>query len=80
MTNSTRSPRLATLESLSAASTIEHAGDHGDRLGALRLAEHAIEYARRGVIEDARADGWTWQQIGDALGTTRQNAQQRYGR
>lgn len=77
MTN--RTPALQTLQSLTAAATIEGNGDYGDMLGALRLAELAVEHARRAVVRDARAAGQTWQTIADALGTSRQAAQQRYG-
>ena len=28
----------------------------------------------------ARAEGWTWQEIGDALGVSRQAVHKRYGR
>lgn len=77
MTN--RTPALQTLQSLSAASTIEGNGDYGDMLGAVRLVELAAEHARRAVVADARAAGQTWQSIADALGTSRQAVQQRYG-
>lgn len=31
-------------------------------------------------VEAARAHGWTWQQIGDALGVSRQAVHKKYGR
>jgi hypothetical protein len=31
-------------------------------------------------VEAARAQGWTWQQIGDALGVSRQAAHKKHGR
>jgi Protein of unknown function (DUF3887) len=34
----------------------------------------------RSAVDRARAEGHTWQQIGEALGTTRQAAFQRFGR
>jgi hypothetical protein len=54
----------------------------------LRLTElaHEVETARErdDVIEQmvlaARAEGATWEQIGDALGRTRQAAHHKYGR
>jgi hypothetical protein len=40
----------------------------------------AAERALRRAVEDARASGHTWQEIGDVLHTTRQAAFQRFGR
>lgn len=52
-----------------------------NRLEALRVA-HAIAFAVQDVlpalVEAARSQGATWQQIGDALGTTREAAWQRF--
>lgn len=62
-----------------AESIANSTGDYGDMLGAIRLVEIAAENARRAVVAEARAAGDTWQSIADALGTTRQNAQQRFG-
>lgn len=53
--------------------------DIGDALGGVRMIELAAEQFRRELIAVARNNGHTWAEIGDALGTTRQNAQQRYG-
>lgn len=61
------------------AENVGSADDHGDMLGALRLVELAAADARRAIVQDARESGQTWQSIADALGTTRQNAQQRFG-
>jgi hypothetical protein len=49
-----------------------------DELGQLRIVELFAEKARRAVVQDARAQGFTWQQIADALGVTRQAAHERY--
>jgi len=32
------------------------------------------------LVDEARSQGYTWQEIGDVLGTTRQAAFQRFGR
>jgi len=40
-----------------------------------RLADHALHV----VVAEARAGGFSWQQIGDITGTTRQGAYQRFG-
>jgi hypothetical protein len=39
----------------------------------------AYEVALRERVEEARTAGYTWSQIGDVMGTTRQAAQQRFG-
>lgn len=44
-----------------------------------RAEARAIDCAIAAEVVVARANGASWQQIGDALGTTRQNAQKRYG-
>lgn len=41
-----------------------------------RLAER-VEAAS---VARARADGWSWEQIGDALGVSRQSAHAKHGR
>lgn len=48
-----------------------------DPLSALRVlteSEHELERIRREQVIAARAAGASWQQIGDALGVTRQSA------
>jgi hypothetical protein len=44
---------------------------------ALRRIAERVE-ARQVVV--ARGQGWSWQQIGDALGITRQSVHAKYGR
>ena len=51
-----------------------------DRLELLRQLRRDVETLERLTVSECRGQcGWTWQEIGDALGTTRQNAQQRFG-
>lgn len=55
----------------------------GPGLAAIRLARELrslADGALRVTVDRARAAGHTWQDIGDALGTTRQAAFQRFGR
>ena len=44
---------------------------------ALRRLTDRLEVAQ---VTAARRAGWTWQQIGDALGITRQAVHKKYGR
>lgn len=44
----------------------------------MQLMRTAADDAIRAVVTDMRADGASWSEIGDALGVTRQAAQQRY--
>jgi hypothetical protein len=60
---SRRLKQLPTLQMIAAAQTM------------VSLAEDVLGE----VIAQARDEGSTWQQIGDALGTTRQAAFQRFG-
>lgn len=80
MTTSTRRKRTQSLDILASwAEGVGAGDDFGDMLGALRLVEIAAGNARSAIIADARANGETWQSIADALGISRQAAQQRYG-
>lgn len=72
-----RAQALDTL--ITTAEGIYRAEDYGDMIGAVRLVELAADQARRAVVAEARAAGTTWQEIGDALGVTRQAAEARFG-
>lgn len=85
MTNTTNDYNTATTNRARAldtlivtAESVHGAGDLLDMLGAVRLVELAADQARHAIAREARLGGFTWQEIGDALGTTRQNAQQRF--
>lgn len=45
------------------------------RVGKLAAAQDALKQA----VRHARSDGHTWQEIGEALGVSRQAAWERYG-
>jgi hypothetical protein len=47
---------------------------------ALARTARLVEDGLRAHVSMAREAGSTWQQVGDALGVTKQAAQQRYGR
>ena len=42
-------------------------------------ARDAAEAAVYLAVSNCRAEGWTWERIGNVLGVSRQAAQQRYG-
>ena len=68
------------LATLIAQSTIAY--ESGDPLRVLHALTERLLLLERGIADTvalARAQGLTWQQIGDALGTTRQAAWQRFG-
>jgi len=46
-------------------------------VGALRRLAEQVEAA---AVDRARQQGWTWEQIGDALGVTRQSAHTKHGK
>lgn len=51
-----------------------------DTVQALRMIAETAQSALTNAVEQARTEQATWAQLGDALGTSRQAAQQRYGR
>ncbi len=50
-----------------------------DALNELKHHAQVIEYATKYAVEMMREDGATWQAVGDALGVSKQAAQQRFG-
>ncbi|MGH2486613.1 MAG: helix-turn-helix domain-containing protein [Ktedonobacterales bacterium] len=46
-------------------------------VGALRRLAEQVEAA---AVAAAREQGWTWEQIGDALGVSRQSVHAKYGK
>jgi len=46
-------------------------------VGALRRLAEQIEAS---AVAAARGQGWSWEQIGDALGVSRQSAHAKYGK
>lgn len=64
------------------AHTVGQQVDHDDlldALGGVRLVELAADQARRRIVLAARLDGYSWTQIGDALGVSKQAAWERFG-
>lgn len=74
------SMKIQALEPVAMTANAINQDDLLDALGQLRLVELAVNQARRQIVAEARTAGHTWQEIGDTLGTSRQAAQERYGR
>jgi len=51
-----------------------------EELRELLALERVLDQALHDSVAGLRATGMTWQQLGEAAGTTRQGAQQRWGR
>lgn len=49
-------------------------------LRAVLALRRLAEREERRQVELARRQGWSWQQIGDALGVTRQSIHAKYGK
>jgi len=56
------------------------AEDPGLGLRAASALHRLAERVEATKVAEARAQGWTWQQIGDALGVTRQSVHLKYGK
>lgn len=56
------------------------AGGDPELLPALRAIADLVDVQMRDAVAQCRAEGYSWSDIASRLGTTRQAAQQRYGR
>jgi len=54
--------------------------DPAQGLQAVVVLRRLSERLEASHVEAARAHGWTWQQIGDALGVSRQAVHKKHGR
>lgn len=55
-------------------------GDPEDGLRAVLALRRLAERVEANQVAVARRAGWSWQQIGDALGVTRQSIHAKYGK
>ena len=77
--NEATTARAAQLDMLIGfAEGVSNSDDILDMIGAVRLVELAAAQARRAIVAEARAEGRTWDEIGDALGVSRQAAHERF--
>ena len=56
------------------------AGDAAAGLRAVGALHRLAEQVEAASVRLAREQGWTWEQIGDALGMSRQSVHAKYGR
>ena len=56
------------------------AGDAAAGLRAVAALHRLAEQVEAASVRRAREQGWTWEQIGDALGMSRQSVHAKYGR
>ncbi len=54
--------------------------DPATGLRAIAALRRLIDDLEHRQVQRARAEGWSWQQIGDALGISRQAAHKKHGR
>jgi len=54
--------------------------DPAQGLEAVVLLRRMADRLEAAHVATARTEGWTWQQIGDALGVSRQAVHKKYGR
>ena len=60
--------------------TAAGSGDPGSGLRASVALHRLAERLEADQVRVARSAGWSWQQIGDALGITRQSVHAKYGK
>ena len=81
--DSSADPAAVALLSAAARLAAEFGRPGADSLGAVGAARElagAAHAARQAAVDQARAEGRSWKEVGDALDTTRQAAFQRFGR
>ena len=54
--------------------------DPATALRAVLALRRLAEQVEANAVHAARREGWTWQQIGEALGITRQSVHAKYGK
>lgn len=79
VTDAVQNLRTAT-EALLASRILTRSDDHISSIEHALSIEAAAHVVVDAVVKQARAEGATWQDVGRALGVTRQSAFQRYGR
>lgn len=65
------------MEEIAAAAS---SGDPALGLRAALALRRLAERLEASQVAEARRQGWSWQQVGDALGMTRQSAHLKYGK
>jgi DNA-directed RNA polymerase specialized sigma24 family protein len=65
---------------LAELTTAASAGDPRDGLRAVRALRRLLEHLERTQVDRARAAGWSWQEIAEVLGVSRQAVHKKHRR
>lgn len=65
---------------LAVADLVDQVQDEGTRVRLLAAMRAASDERMGGAVAAMRAEGASWQDVADAVGTTRQSAWERFGR
>jgi DNA-directed RNA polymerase specialized sigma24 family protein len=65
---------------LAELTTAASAGDPRDGLRAVRALRRLLEHLERTQVDRARAAGWSWQEVAEVLGVSRQAVHKKYRR
>lgn len=79
MSRNTLQDKVTALSDLMQGIEDDHYPSTADYLQALPMIAATAQSAIRSAVDQARAEGASWDQIGRWLGTTRQAAWERYG-
>jgi len=79
LTSSTLSVQTDSVD-MEEITTAVGSGDPGSGLRASVALHRLAERIEANQVRGARMAGWSWQQIGDALGITRQSVHAKYGK
>jgi DNA-directed RNA polymerase specialized sigma24 family protein len=68
------------MSDLAELTTAASAGDPRDGLRAVRALRRLLEHLERTQVDRARAAGWSWQEIAEVLGVSRQAVHKKHRR
>jgi hypothetical protein len=80
LTNWTCQPRVTDMMRLEKAVLAAEGPDPAEGLRAVVVLRRLADQMEATHVARARAAGWSWQDVGDALGVSRQAVHKKYGR